>query len=231
MSSFRPAKQSAQSITYTGPAPDELAPFWSEYDRLADAYDKSMTEALGDNLDSLLIFAGLFAGVNSAALFYSIPGLSSNPADETNALLRLIIIHSINGTSAATEAVTEALAFTPATSSIRMNACFAASLVTSLLAAFGAVIAKEWLLHYFQTGQVGELEKQCRRRQKKFQGARRWHLQTVVELLPTLLQISLLAFFVGLVDFFLSLNTAIAAVVIGLSGLAFLAYCYTTVVA
>ncbi|KAG8975978.1 hypothetical protein FRB93_013737 [Tulasnella sp. JGI-2019a] len=112
-----------------------------------------------------------------------------------------------------------------------MNACFAASLVTSLLAAFGAVIAKEWLLHYFQTGQVGELEKQCRRRQKKFQGARRWHLQTVVELLPTLLQISLLAFFVGLVDFFLSLNTAIAAVVIGLSGLAFLAYCYTTVVA
>ncbi|KAG9006517.1 hypothetical protein FRB93_008645 [Tulasnella sp. JGI-2019a] len=225
--SSTPAKPPPRSISYAGPAPGELAAFWSEYDVLADAYDKSMARALNTDLDSLLVFAGLFSGVNSTALFYSTGGLSANPVDETNALLRLLVTQSSNGTLAGS-GVSK---FVLDTAAVRMNAFFAASLVTSLLAAFGAVVGKQWLIHYSQTGQVGELEKQCRKRQKKFAGAQRWHLQTVVELLPTLLQISLLAFFVGLADFFWSLNTIIAMVVMSLSGFAFLIYAFTTVAA
>ncbi|KAG9001666.1 hypothetical protein FRB94_004596 [Tulasnella sp. JGI-2019a] len=218
MSSATPAKR---SITYAGPGPGEDAAFWSEYDKLADAIDKDMIDALNANLDSLLIFAGLFSGVNSAVLFYSIAGLSTNPIADTNALLRLLIIQSGNGTTP----ITGLLAPPPQQSApIRMNAFFAASLVTSLLAAFGAVLAKQWLLHYSQIGQVGELEKQCRKRQKKFAGAERWHLKSVVEFLPAVLQFSLLAFFIGLIDFFWSINTTIAAVVMSLFGMGLIAF-------
>ncbi|KAG9025090.1 hypothetical protein FRB95_010582 [Tulasnella sp. JGI-2019a] len=218
MSSAAPAKR---SITYAGPGPGEDAAFWSEYDRLADSIDKDMVGALNANLDSLLIFAGLFSGVNSAALFYSIGGLSPNPIDDTNALLRLLITQSGNGTTPNSGL----LAPPPQQSApVRMNTFFAASLVTSLMAAFGAVLAKQWLLHYSQIGQVGELEKQCRKRQKKFAGAERWHLQTVVEFLPALIQFSLLAFFIGLIDFFWSINTTIAAVVMSLFGVGLIAF-------
>ncbi|KAG8984439.1 hypothetical protein FRB93_006572 [Tulasnella sp. JGI-2019a] len=218
MSSAAPAKR---SITYAGPGPGEDAAFWSEYDKLADSIDKDMIGALNANLDSLLIFAGLFSGVNSAALFYSIGGLSPNPIDDTNALLRLLITQSGNGTTP-----NSGLLAPPSQQSapVRMNTFFAASLVTSLMAAFGAVLAKQWLLHYSQIGQVGELEKQCRKRQKKFAGAQRWHLRSVVEFLPAVLQFSLLAFFIGLIDFFWSINTTIAAVVISLFGVGLVAF-------
>ncbi|KAG8873439.1 hypothetical protein FRB98_009015, partial [Tulasnella sp. 332] len=220
------------TITFSGPDPGELTGFWSEYDKLADAFDKDMIDALNDNLDSLLIFAGLFSGVNSSALFYSLSNLSANPVNTTNALLVIVIQQLANGNASASNAnalVNEA--YTPQGSTVQNNAFFAASLVMSLLAAFGAVLAKQWLLHYTQTGQIGALETQCRKRQKKFSGARRWHLKTIVEVLPLLLQISLLAFFIGLIDFFWSLDTTIAALVMVLTGLASLAYTYTVIAA
>ncbi|KAG8871380.1 hypothetical protein FRB97_008767 [Tulasnella sp. 331] len=168
------------TITFSGPDPGELTGFWSEYDKLADAFDKDMIDALNDNLDSLLIFAGLFSGVNSSALFYSLSNLSANPVNTTNALLVIVIQQLANGNASASNAnalVNEA--YTPQGSTVQNNAFFAASLVMSLLAAFGAVLAKQWLLHYTQTGQIGALETQCRKRQKKFSGARRWHLKTI----------------------------------------------------
>ncbi|KAG8857309.1 hypothetical protein FRB96_005796 [Tulasnella sp. 330] len=227
------------TVAFSGPDPGELAGFWAEYDKLADAYDKDLLKSLNNNLDSLLIFAGLFSSVNSSALFYSLSNLSADPADTTNALLLLLIRQSTNDTNAILQhlpggvpaPIVSAPSYAPPNNAVQNNGFFAASLVTSLLAAFGAVLAKQWLLHYAQAGQVGALENQCRRRQKKFSGARRWHLRTVVELLPTLLQLSLLEFFIGLIDFFWSLDKVLAYLVLVLTGLGFLAYAFTVVVA
>ncbi|KAG8857318.1 hypothetical protein FRB96_005805 [Tulasnella sp. 330] len=230
MDTKSPSELPRSTITFSGPDPSELAGFWSEYDKLADAYDKDMIDALSNNLESLLIFAGLFSGVNSTALFYSLSSLSANPADTTNALLVILIQQSANGNgSSSSAAALKNQIYTSQRSTVQTNAFFAASLVTSLLAAFGAVFARQWLLHYTQTGQIGALETQCRRRQKKFAGAKRWRLEMIVEALPVLLQISLLAFSVGLIDFFWALNRPIAVLVIVLTGLAFLVYIVTIV--
>ncbi|KAG8878550.1 hypothetical protein FRB97_002419, partial [Tulasnella sp. 331] len=121
---------------------------------MADSYDKDVLDSLDKDLDTMLIFAGLFSSVNSTVLISSIAGITTNPLDETNALLRLIA-------------------------------------------------------HY---GQVGVKKEQCLRRQEKFSGATRWYLRYVVESLPTLLQISLLAFFVGLIDFFQPMNKILTGV-------------------
>ncbi|KAG8993361.1 hypothetical protein FRB94_010830 [Tulasnella sp. JGI-2019a] len=217
MTSPTPINPQERFITSAGTGSSENAAFWSEYDKLADAVDKDTITTLSASLDSLLIFvsaskqssayinvdnpsfqAGLFSAVNSTVLFYAIGDLST---------------HSLASSS-------------QSAGSIRRNTFFAASLATSLFAAFGAVLAKQWLLNYSMTGQVGELEQQCRKRQKKFAGAERWHLQSAVEFLPTVLQISLLIFFIGLVDFFWSVNTTVAAVVTILFGVALIAYAY-----
>ncbi|KAG8871379.1 hypothetical protein FRB97_008766, partial [Tulasnella sp. 331] len=56
MDTKSPSEPPRSTITFSGPDPGELAGFWSEYDKLADAYDKDMIDALSNNLESLLIF-------------------------------------------------------------------------------------------------------------------------------------------------------------------------------
>ncbi|KAG8881742.1 hypothetical protein FRB98_004136 [Tulasnella sp. 332] len=232
MSSATPSEPSRFTVTFAGPDHGEHGGFWSEYDKLAGDFDNEMIEALNSNLDSLLIFAGLFSSVNSSALFYSINGLSAGTTDQTNALLQTLIIQSVQVAKGNTTLPnTGPSLFVPPGPAIWTNTFFAASLVTSLLAAFGAVLAKQWLLHYKQTGQIGEVEIQCRKRQQKYAGARRYNLRTVVEILPTLLQFSLLAFFIGLINCFWSLQRLIAAVITVLTGLGFLAYTISIIIA
>lgn len=48
--------------------------------------------------------------------------------------------------------------FAPARAAVRQNCTFFASLCCSLLAAAGAVLAKQWLQEYERTGQTGMVE-------------------------------------------------------------------------
>lgn len=110
---------------------------------------------------------------------------------------------------------TAVFALNPFSSSqdVRLNSFLSASLSCSLLAAFGAVMAKQWVLHYAR-GTVGTLESQGRTRQRKLNGVAKYRFQNVVETLPILLQVSLILFFVGLLDFLHSLNNTVAFVVL-----------------
>ncbi|KAG8971619.1 hypothetical protein FRB90_010437 [Tulasnella sp. 427] len=65
--------------------------FWKKYDDLAETLDNNMVKSLKTQLDGILIFAGLFAGVNSAFLALTLPQMSANPADDTNALLLALV--------------------------------------------------------------------------------------------------------------------------------------------
>ncbi|KAG9031734.1 hypothetical protein FS837_002908, partial [Tulasnella sp. UAMH 9824] len=66
---------------------DDGGKFYGYYDQLADELDEDMVTSLKSQLDGILIFAGLFAGVNSAFLAFTLPQMSADPADDTNALL------------------------------------------------------------------------------------------------------------------------------------------------
>ena len=73
------------------------------------------------------------------------------------------------------------------------------SLSTSLLAAFGAVLGKQWLGH-FKTTRFGRgtLQERCQRRQKKLDGLEAWHFSTIIATLPIFLQLSLSFFGIAL---------------------------------
>ncbi|KAG8880615.1 hypothetical protein FRB97_000663 [Tulasnella sp. 331] len=66
--------------------------FWAKYDAFSFTFDKDMMERLNTNLDVMLIFAGLFSAINTAFIVVALTALSANPADETNHLLRLLVL-------------------------------------------------------------------------------------------------------------------------------------------
>lgn len=142
------------------------------------------------------------------------PGLSSDPLTETNALLRLLVTGGDNNTIPADLSPT----FSPSSESVAVNCLLYASLSCSLLAAVGAMMAKEWLQSFDRTGQTGSLEEQGQFRQRKFNGVQRWHLEATIQFLPNLLLLSVMLFFVGVYLFLLSVNKAVAGVVVAFAG-------------
>ncbi|KAG8883432.1 hypothetical protein FRB98_003128 [Tulasnella sp. 332] len=206
----------------------DMGDFWEKYDKLSDKFDVDMMARLNDNLDVLLIFAGLFSAINTSFLILAISSLSSGPADQTNYLLQLLLTNGTNG--AFTSSDFNLPTFAPTASAVRQNCFFVASLGFSLLAAVGAVLAKQWLQFYERTGQTGPVRQQAMRRTEKFLGAKTWGLSHVVEALPGLLLLSLAFFFCALVDYFWELNVAVALVTLAFTAVGFLTYGFTLIV-
>ncbi|KAG9010839.1 hypothetical protein FRB94_009746 [Tulasnella sp. JGI-2019a] len=121
-------------------------------------------------------------------------------------------------------------AFVVGKGAVRQNCTFFASLCCSLLAATGAMLAKQWLQEYARTGQSGSVEEQARRRADKFRGAEQWGLRLVVEALPTLLLISLGLFFVGLVDYLWTVDRTVSLVALAFTVVGVAFYGFTVVV-
>ncbi|KIO32708.1 hypothetical protein M407DRAFT_50669, partial [Tulasnella calospora MUT 4182] len=177
--------------------------FWRRYDRLADIHDKKLTTNLNGNLDVLLIFAALFSAINTSFITVTMPNLSPNPSDETNNLLRLLVMREDNNTLTPADLVPP---FSPDSNSIIVNCLLYASLSCSLLAAVGAMMAKEWLQSFDRTGQTGPLEDQALFRQRKFNGVQQWHLEAAIKFLPNLLLLSVILFFIGVCLYLFPIN-------------------------
>ncbi|KAG8878776.1 hypothetical protein FRB98_005989, partial [Tulasnella sp. 332] len=92
--------------------------FWSRYDMAADAYDKAQLHRQNDNLDVLLIFAGLFSAVNTAFIVLTIVNLSAPPSYKTELLLTLLVNRTDPTTLSANDFNPP---FAPHTAAIRQN--------------------------------------------------------------------------------------------------------------
>ncbi|KAG9043655.1 hypothetical protein FS837_009301 [Tulasnella sp. UAMH 9824] len=144
------------------------------------------------------------------------PELSPNPSDQTNNLLRLLVMRVDNNTLTPADLSPP---FSPNSTSIFVNCLLYASLSCSLLAAVGAMMAKEWLQSFNRSGKTGPLEDQGKLRQRKFNGVEQWHLEAVTKFLPNLLLLSVILFFAGIGLFLFPINTAVAGTVVAFSGL------------
>jgi len=58
-------------------------PLWTLYGREAKSHDQSRIQTLKDNLDGIVIFAGLFSVALTAFLIDGKQNLKPNPADQT----------------------------------------------------------------------------------------------------------------------------------------------------
>ena len=93
-----------------------------------------------------------------------------------------------------------------------------ASLMISLLAAFIAMLGKQWLNRYLRNS-GGSMIDRCGDRQRKFNGLEKWPLHFFVESLPVMLQAALLLLACGLCRHMWTINSSVAYTLISLTGL------------
>jgi hypothetical protein len=116
----------------------------------------------------------------------------------------------------------------PSSSAVRINAFWFTSLVFSLGDALFCIFVKEWVRAYMEWTDLLHPQDALGVRQYRFEGLEVWHLSVVLTILPLLLQVALILFFAGLVDFLFGLNAVIATVVTVFIGICLLASFITT---
>ena len=162
--------------------------------------------------------AGLFSAVSSAFIVNMQSSLSPSDGDTTIAILKILVNKIDNNTFPAQEA-TLPVWTGPSNTTIWIQTLAYASLSSSLLAAFGAMLAKQWLGHY-KTSRFGRgaLHERCQRRQQKFDGLEAWHFSTILATLPIFLQLSLFFFGVALAANIWTLQHTVASVIMATTG-------------
>ncbi|KAJ7144407.1 hypothetical protein C8R44DRAFT_570449, partial [Mycena epipterygia] len=117
---------------------DKKTAFWTTYKKLADEFDKEFQSKYGDDLNSALIFAGLFSAVSSAFIIQIQPEFQPDPNATAVALLAMLVQNI-------TSTVVPAMQQTgPATIVMVAQGFLYFSLFSTLLAALLAVLGKQW---------------------------------------------------------------------------------------
>ncbi|KAG8940877.1 hypothetical protein FRC04_004987 [Tulasnella sp. 424] len=192
---------------------DDGGHFYRYYDALADELDEDMVKSLKAQLDGILIFAGLFAGVNSAFLALTLPAMSADPADDTNSLL-LQLVTGGNNTIRSAEDLPSAT-FAPSPGIFPVNVLFSLSLTLAIISAFLAVLGQQWLV-YYRKRSGGGAEYQRWEQLRRYLGAKRWRLEAILDdFLPGLLQLALIIFCIGFVAYLRTLSKTMCYVIMG----------------
>ncbi|KAJ7808730.1 hypothetical protein B0H14DRAFT_2380295, partial [Mycena olivaceomarginata] len=179
---------------------------WHVYNDESQIFDDDMMIESGDNLDILLVFAGLFSSVLTTFVAQTSQALSTD-----NTALVALQRALANGTSL--ESIPSAnTSFTVALSDVWVNGLWFTSLTLSLTTALLAVLAKQWLRQY-SSFIAGSARERALIRQFRYACFDKWGVQFIIGFLPVILHLSLGLFMAGLVVFLSVLNHTIAMVV------------------
>ncbi|KAI0758896.1 hypothetical protein C8Q74DRAFT_271116 [Fomes fomentarius] len=208
--------------------PDEKKKAWDETAKIVKDYSDELVKRWKEEIDTLLVYAGLFSAVLTALIVESYKLLSPPPPDPVLVALQQISIQlssfSVNPpfVNSTTPIVSQALPPAPPAPrwAVWLNALWFSSLIFSLSAASVGIMVKQWLNEY-STGLFGDSRHFARLRQHRLQNLERWHVAEIVAILPVLLQIALALFFGGLLVLLWILNSDVAAVASALVGLLF----------
>ncbi|KAG9029852.1 hypothetical protein FS837_003459 [Tulasnella sp. UAMH 9824] len=210
--------QSEPKLTAIPEVPQEFGEdgghFYKRYDALAAELDEEIVKRLKSQLDSTLIFAGLFAGVNSAFLALTLPEMRADPADDTNALL-LQLVTGVSSTIRSADDLPSAT-FTPPPGIIPVNVLFSIGLTVTILVSFFSILGQQWLIYYSRRSGVGPENYRWEQLQR-YLGARGYGLELVLDdVLPALLQSVLVIFSISFVVYLQTLSKTVCYVVAAL---------------
>ncbi|CAG8687368.1 2523_t:CDS:2, partial [Acaulospora colombiana] len=169
-------------------APD--ARIWGLYLEEAEAEDRELMEPWNKDLDSLLIFAGLFAGILTAFIIESRKELYEDPQTR---LLKDILGAIQNVPSTSTRE-----AFEPETSFLNINGLWFNSLTLTLSSALGGVLSKGWIAKHGSSS-TRKTSNDAYARHLRASRIRKWRVGAIISVISLLIQIALFLFFVGLV--------------------------------
>ncbi|KAJ3546211.1 hypothetical protein NM688_g5540 [Phlebia brevispora] len=169
-----------------------------------------------EDIDTLLVFTGLFSAVLTAFVIESYQSLSPDPmapvihllgriADQTQSYT--ISSNTINSTFRP-DPLHVARAFEPPLSAVRVNQLWFASLAITLITASFAMLVKQWLREYLAMDYTSPHER-LRARQFRHPGLAAWKVFEIAGLLPLLLQLALGLFFLGMCIFTWTVNSGV----------------------
>ncbi|KAH9950695.1 hypothetical protein B0H21DRAFT_505635 [Amylocystis lapponica] len=154
-------------------------------------HDEVTVKGWKEEIDTLLVFAGLFSAVLTAFLVQSYPMLQPDEFPSSS---------SPSSSSPSTSS-----------SAIWINALWFSGLICSLASAIVGISIKQWLNHY--TSRVSTMSRQSARiRQHRHNGLVKWHVGGMMSLLPVLLQTALIVFLIGILLLLWQLNIPVACV-------------------
>ncbi|RPD52958.1 hypothetical protein L226DRAFT_572628 [Lentinus tigrinus ALCF2SS1-7] len=187
---------------------------WANCVKVLRDYDEHMVKGWKEDVDSLLVFAGLFSAVLTAFNIESYKLLQEDPDETTANLLRQISAQLATSTVsvANSTASLNSEPFRADSRSVRINILWFSSLVLSLVSASIGILTKQWLREYISNAASSPREN-ARIRQLRHEGFVHWHIPLTIALLPILLQVAMALFFAGLLDLLWSLHHAVAGVI------------------
>ncbi|KIM36339.1 hypothetical protein M413DRAFT_31757 [Hebeloma cylindrosporum] len=168
--------------------------------------DKVQCDAWKDEVQNLLIFAGLFSAVVTSFVVESSKDLQPDPNTLLLSHIAMLIDNSTNGTVAN---VIPQIRFSPSPSSYRINALWFASLVLSLATVLVGIVSLQWIREHQQYSGLSEQEKFsvfCMRKE----ALEAWYVPQIFAGLPLLLQGALALYLAGLIDYLLGFGSGVA---------------------
>ncbi|PFH49574.1 hypothetical protein AMATHDRAFT_62892 [Amanita thiersii Skay4041] len=194
---------------------------WVHCRSLADKYDKNMCEAWRDEVDKLLIFAGLFSSAVTAFTIESYKWLDEDPNATTAHLLARFLSDQANITGAVGAANTtlpSASTFVADASVVRINIFWFLSLTLSLTTVLIGTLCLQWLRE-FQRDAALPNKDALALRQMRFDSLFRWKVPSILAALPLLLQCAVVLFFAGVLDLLWKRNHVVAGVLTAAIGI------------
>uniref|UniRef100_A0A0W0FHX2 DUF6535 domain-containing protein n=1 Tax=Moniliophthora roreri TaxID=221103 RepID=A0A0W0FHX2_MONRR len=171
---------------------------WERMLKEVSRHDEDMVKGWRDDIDTLLVFAGLFSAVVTAFAIESYQWLDKDPADTTVALLTQLISVQINGSQTTTSF--EPTQFKPDASSIRINIFWFLSLILSLASALFGLLCKQWVREHQRDTTTRTSGEALALRQLRRDSFEKWGVSSFLSALPILLEVAPLFFFVGVLD-------------------------------
>ncbi|KAK7677460.1 hypothetical protein QCA50_019573 [Cerrena zonata] len=205
---------------------------WGRISDLIRQYDRARVEDVKEDIDTLLVFAGLFSAVITAFIIESYKTLQQQPEDTTNQILLQLSAQLASLTVSGNLVNSTIPAFTtpsfvPMRFSVLINTLWLLSLVFALVTASLGILVKQWL-HELMSCDTQDPHQQVELRFFREGGVQRWQVFEIAAALPLLLQLALLLFFIGLSAFFHDLNPVVTWVVTGVMILWLFFYLFTT---
>ncbi|RPD58371.1 hypothetical protein L227DRAFT_654762 [Lentinus tigrinus ALCF2SS1-6] len=197
---------------------EQKAKVWTEAAEAVKASYDQLLDRWKEEMDTLLVYAGVSSAVLTAFNVESYKLLQPDPSDPTLVVLKQISAQLsgytlsppfLNATHTIRPVDLAEAPFQAPTYAVWLNALWFSSLVFSFASALLALFVKQWI---YEAMVGGTSRQSARLRQYRLNGLLKWRVGTIVAVLPILLQLASVLFLSGLLVLLWTLHRTVAAV-------------------